>query len=59
MIDYGAVVPRNNPFFGSTVATYQLDFGKGKVVMMGLYGQNLVSNEAFLKFVDSLILKYL
>jgi hypothetical protein len=59
LIDYGAVVPRNNPFFGSTVATYELDFGKGKVVMMGLYGQNLVRNEAFLKFVDSLILKYM
>jgi hypothetical protein len=59
LIDYDAVAPRNNPFFGSTVATYELDFGKGKVVMMGLYGQNLIRNEAFLKFLDSLVLKYL
>jgi N,N-dimethylformamidase beta subunit-like protein len=59
LIDYDAVAPRNNPFLGSTVATYELDFGKGKVVMMGLYGQNLIRNEAFLRFLDSLILKYM
>ncbi|MFL6376242.1 MAG: hypothetical protein ACJ72R_02115, partial [Nitrososphaeraceae archaeon] len=59
LIDYGAMIPRNNPFFGSTVATYELDFGKGKVVMIGLYGQNLIHNQAFLKFLDSLVLKYL
>lgn len=59
LIDYGAMIPRNNPFFGSTVATYELDFGKGKAVMIGLYGQNLIHNQAFLKFLDSLVLKYL
>ena len=59
LIDYGAVVPRNNPFFGSTVATYELDFDKGKVVMIGLYGQNVVRNEAFLNFLDSLVLRYM
>ncbi|MFL6380227.1 MAG: hypothetical protein ACJ72S_02915, partial [Nitrososphaeraceae archaeon] len=59
LIDYGAMIPRNNPFFGSTVATYELDFGKGKAVMIGLYGQNLIHNQTFLKFLDSLVLKYL
>ena len=59
LIDYGAVIPRDNPFFGSTVASYELDFGKGKVVMVGLYGQNLVDNHAFQRFLDILILHYL
>ena len=53
------MIQRNNPFYGSTVATYELDFAKGKVVMIGLYGQNLIHNQAFLKFLDSLIVKYM
>ena len=57
LIDYGGVTPQNNPFFGSTVATYQLDFGKGKVIMTGLYGQNLIDNKSFLEMLDSWILK--
>ena len=59
LINYGAMIQRNNPFYGSTVATYELDFAKGKVIMIGLYGQNLVHNQAFLKFLDSLIVKYM
>jgi hypothetical protein len=59
LIDYSAMIPRNNPFYGSIVATYELDFAKGKVVMIGLYGQNLIHNQAFLKFLDSLIVKYM
>ena len=59
LINYGAVIPKQNPFLGVTVATYELDFGKGKVIMIGLYGQKLVDNDAFLRFLDSLILHYL
>ena len=58
LVNYDAVIAKNNPFVGSIVATYELDFGKGKVIMIGLYGQRLVYNEAFLRFLDGLILKY-
>jgi hypothetical protein len=37
------------------VATYKLNYGKGKVIMMGIYGQNLADNEKFLKFFDNVI----
>jgi N,N-dimethylformamidase beta subunit-like, C-terminal len=40
------------------VATYELKFGRGEVVMIGLYGQNLLNNQDFLKFLDELISKY-
>jgi hypothetical protein len=38
------------------IATYQLDYGKGKVLMLGIYGQNLANNTKFLDFLDSIIL---
>jgi len=41
---------------GKRVATYELDHGKGKVIMLGIYGQNLVNNTSFLDFFDRLIL---
>ena len=58
LINYGAVIPKQNSFEGAIVATYEHDFLKGKVIMIGLYGQKLIDNEAFLRFIDGLILKY-
>ena len=47
LVNYDAMIAKNNPFVGSIVATYELDFGKGKVIMIGLYGQRLVDNKHF------------
>jgi hypothetical protein len=58
LINYGAVIPKENSLLGATIATYEHDFVKGKVILIGLYGQKLIDNDAFLKFIDSLILKY-
>ena len=41
---------------GSKIATYELSYGKGKVLLMGIYAQNLNSNEKFLKFFDHIVL---
>jgi hypothetical protein len=30
------VIPKENPFQGAIVATYELDIVKGKVIMIGL-----------------------
>ena len=38
-----------------TVATYELAYGKGKVIGFGLYGQNLANNEQFLNFFENLV----
>ena len=34
----------------------RLSYGKGKVIMMGIYTQNLNENEKFLKFFDHIVL---
>lgn len=56
LIDYGAIIPKDSPYSGFVVASYQLSYGKGKVIMTGLYGQKLLSNKSFLKMLDSWIL---
>ena len=38
-----------------TIATYTLSYGAGRVIMIGLYGQNLVDNKPFINFFDKLI----
>lgn len=55
IIDYGAVLPKNSVYAGFTVASYLLEYGKGNVAMTGLYGQKLVQNQLFLKFIDQLV----
>jgi hypothetical protein len=38
------------------VATYDLEYGKGKVIVFGLTGQLLAENQEFMKFFDNVIL---
>ena len=60
-MDYAAQIPReilevNKLAVDSKIATYELSYGKGKVIMIGLYGQNLVGNQEFLRFFDHIVL---
>jgi hypothetical protein len=61
LINYRALLPANNAFAGVNVASYEKEYGKGVVLVTGLYGQKLVrdQNEKFLKFFDSLLLSAL
>jgi parallel beta-helix repeat protein len=61
LYDYGAQIPEsvrndNDQVVYPKIATYELNYGKGKVIMMGLYTQNLGGNNAFMKFFDHIIL---
>ncbi|HEY7111018.1 MAG TPA: N,N-dimethylformamidase beta subunit family domain-containing protein [Nitrososphaeraceae archaeon] len=61
LYDYGAKIPPqtlrdNHAEKPLQIATYTLPSGKGKVVMIGLYGQRLLDNAAFLKFMDNIII---
>ena len=61
LMDYAAEIPReilevNKLAVDSKIATYELSYGKGKVIMIGLYGQNLVGNQEFLRFFDHIVL---
>ena len=41
------------------VATYELNYGKGQVLVFGLYGQNLSNNEPFLNYFGNRVKQYL
>lgn len=41
---------------GKKIATYELSSGTGKVIQMGIYSQNLVTNKEFLNYFEKIIL---
>ena len=58
--DYHAVIPpelveANSIKTKPQIATYSLEYGKGKVIMLGIYGQHLLTNPAFARFLGDLI----
>jgi plastocyanin len=61
LYDYGAQIPEsilniNDAITYPKIATYELNYGRGKVIMIGLYSQNMGGNEAFMDFFDRIIL---
>ena len=58
LLDYNATINKPDP--GKfVIATYELEYKKGKVITLGLYTVNkLFENERFLRFFDSLLFQY-
>ena len=57
IIDYGIKFPKGwSGTTESTVATFSLNYGKGKVIMIGLSGVQLAANEKFLNFFSKLLI---
>jgi len=42
----------------ATVATYELTYGRGKTIAIGIYSDDIIQNRGFDRFFDSLIIKY-
>ncbi|MGI0025177.1 MAG: hypothetical protein ACREA4_08540, partial [Nitrososphaera sp.] len=40
----------------ATIAAYEMNHGKGKIIGLGIYGQNLAENPEFLDFFDRVVL---
>jgi hypothetical protein len=40
------------------IATYELDFGKGKVISLSIYADDIIDDHLFNKFLDSLLFRY-
>jgi hypothetical protein len=40
------------------IAAYELNFQKGKVVALGIYSEDIITDLKFKQFFDSLMLKY-
>jgi hypothetical protein len=58
LLDYNATVDRPDEKF--TIATYALEYKKGKVLTLGIWTVGkLFENERFLRFFDSLLYQYL
>jgi hypothetical protein len=56
MIDYKAYNIPNKNFQNATVATYQMDYGKGRVINLGIWGHIVENNQAFLRYLDNVII---
>jgi hypothetical protein len=41
-----------------TIATYELNYQKGKVVALGIFSDDVINNATFNKFFDRLLTKY-
>jgi hypothetical protein len=39
-------------YHNATVATYQMDFGKWKIINLGIWGHESIKNAAFLNYFD-------
>lgn len=53
--DYKPVVADYGAVSDVKIATYELNYMKGKVVVMGLYSSDIIKNAQFLAFFDTLI----
>jgi hypothetical protein len=40
------------------IATYELNYQKGKVIALGIYSDDIIVNGGFDKYFDSLLVKY-
>jgi poly(beta-D-mannuronate) C5 epimerase len=43
-------------YANATVAVYEMNYGKGKIINLGIWGPTLTSNPAFLNYYDNVIL---
>ncbi len=68
LLDYGASFPEDRPQSNTSagiqpsshqkkiIATYEIEFGKGKVIMLGLFAERLANSTSFLNFFDNIVL---
>jgi parallel beta-helix repeat protein len=58
LIDYQAYhIPREYSYYhNAIVATYQMNFGEGNIINLGIWGHTLRDNKAFLKYFDNVII---
>ena len=46
------------PSLRPVIATYELNYQKGKVISLGIYSDDIITNERFDKYLDNLVLQY-
>jgi len=60
LLNYNATTPDNpsNKTGGLVVATYELNYLEGKVIAIGLYSDDIITNGSFDRYLDNLVLQY-
>jgi len=61
LLDYNVTIPSINPkdFHDFRIAAYEHNYKKGKVIDFGIYlSDDVLTNERFIRFFDSILLKY-
>lgn len=60
LLNYNATMPPNNlTNKGSViVATYELNYLRGRVIALGLYSDDIITNGSFDRYLDNLVLQY-
>jgi N,N-dimethylformamidase beta subunit-like protein len=60
LLNYNASIPVDNTTIPSrqVVATYELNYLKGKVIALGLYSDDIIANGSFNRYFDNLLLHY-
>ena len=62
LMNYNAVVMSTKkyhpPVARPVIATYKLNYQKGKVIVLGIYSDDVISNSKFDKFFDGLLLQH-
>ena len=64
LLNYNATIPSNisrdisNKTGSIVVATYELNYLKGKVIALGFYSDDIITNGSFDRYFDSLLLQY-
>jgi hypothetical protein len=59
LLNYNATISNwKNAPSRAVVATYELNYGKGKVIALGIYSDDIISEGSFDRYFDSLLMKY-
>jgi hypothetical protein len=65
LIDYNASIVHSLPFINykppvkkPIIATYRLDYQKGKVIVLGIYSDDIITSSKFYQYLDNVIWKY-
>ena len=58
LLNYNPLAVQNTINKNITIATYELNYGKGIIIAIGIYSDDIIQNKKFDRFFDNLIVKY-
>ena len=58
LLNYNATVPETLFHTKPVIASYELNYKNGRVISLGIYSDDIISNGKFQRYLDSLLLQY-